>query len=202
MREIWMVSRRQWQQWVQRWQEQPRLRLAGWVILALLVINLVLVCADWKTARQQDYVSAAEELRKMQYLAKQSYWPERAVQAEDRLAQFRAHLWRAQNASLARADVQAWLDIEVKKAGLQDPRAMVLDPVDFDNGKHDPRVEVQLRGTFDPASFGRLLYAIEGAERWIGIERAELSNGVSPSINLQLIFHFATGPKASLAEVH
>ncbi|MHB9798355.1 hypothetical protein ACYCAX_11125 [Pseudomonas sp. MT3] len=196
MGELWTVPRQRWHQWVQRWQEQPRLRLAGWIILALLVIDLVGVCADWKGARQQEYTGIAEELRKMHDLARQSYWPERAVQAEDRLAQFRAHLWQAQNTSLARADVQSWLDIEIRKAGVMEPRVTVLDPVDFNDGKPDPRIEVQVRGSFDPTSYGRLLLAIEGAERWISIERVELSNGVSPSINLQLAFHWALPGKA------
>lgn len=192
------TARLQWLRLQQQWQEQARLRLAGWVLLTLLVFNLVALCADWKSARHQEYERYAVELKKMQELARQSYWPDRAVQAADRLAQFRAHLWRAPNASLARANVQAWLDREVQSSGLPEPRINVLEPLDF-AGQKDARIEVQLRSRFEPTSFGKLLYAIEGADNWISIDSMELNNGLSPALNVQMSFHFASvdGPSAA-----
>lgn len=190
MQQFWLVSRQQWVRLAQEWQEQPRLRLACWFVLALLVANLLALCADWSKARQEDYLRAAVDLQKMRDLAGQSYWPERAVQAEDRLSELRGRLWQARDESLARADVQAWLDAEVKKAGVQESRINVLPPLDFESGKADARIEVQLRGRFDAASFARLLYAVEGAQHWISIDAVEVNNGLSPAINLQLSFHF------------
>lgn len=199
MRDFWNSSRQQWSQLVQRWQEQARLRMAGWAMLTLIGSNLIALCADWRSAQALEYARIALELKKTQELARQSYWPERALQAEDRLAQYRSHLWTAQNASSARADVQAWLDVEVKKAGLQEARVNVLDPLDFANDKSDARIEVQLRGRFDPDSYAKLLLAIEGSAHWISIDSAELNNGLSPAINLQLSFHFSSGSDAKVS---
>lgn len=190
MQQFWLVSRQQWLRLAQQWQEQARLRLACWLVLALLVANLVALCADWAQARQEDYVRALVDLQKMRELAGQSYWPERAVQAEDRLSRLQERLWQARDESLARADVQAWLDAEVKKAGLQESRINVLPPLDFESGKADARIEVQLRGRFDAASFAKLLYAVEGSQHWISIDALEVNNGLSPAINVQLSFHF------------
>ena len=198
MRDSWNSFRQQWGLLVQRWQQQARLRIAGWAVLVLITANLIALCADWKSAQALEYVRAALELKKTQELARQSYWPERAVQAESRLAQFRSHLWSAPNASAGRGDVQAWLDVEVKKAGLQEARVNVLDPLDFADGKLDARIEVQLRGRFDPDSYGKLLLALEGSPQWISIDSVELNNGLSPSINLQLSFHFVS-PSAATA---
>lgn len=188
--DLWKASRQQWGVLVQRWQEQGRLRIAGWAVLALIVANLMALCAEWKDTQAREHARIAAELRKTQELARQSYWPERALQAEGRLSEYRSHLWSAQNASAARADVQAWLDVEIKKAGLQEARVTVLDPLDFAESKSDARIEVQLRGRFDPDSYGRLLLALESSPHWISIDSAELNNGLSPAINLQLSFHF------------
>lgn len=190
MQQFWLVSRQQWLRLAQHWQEQARLRLACWLVLALLVANMVALCADWAQARREDYVRASVDLQKMRDLAGQSYWPERAVQAEDRLSRLQERLWQARDESLARADVQAWLDVEVKKAGLQESRINVLPPLDFESGKADARIEVQLRGRFDAASFAKLLYAVEGSQHWISIDALEVNNGLSPAINVQLSFHF------------
>lgn len=198
MNEVRHLARLQWIRLQQQWLEQPRLRIAGWSLLALLVLNLIAACGSWKTSRQLDYEQYAIELKKMQELARQSYWPERAVQAEERLAQFRSHLWKAPNASLARANVQAWLDREVKSSGLDDAKINVLEPLDF-VGQKNARIEAQLRGRFEAASYGKLLYAIEGSESWISIDSVELNNGPSPALNMQLSFHFSSGAETSMS---
>ncbi|MCP1647398.1 hypothetical protein [Pseudomonas nitroreducens] len=194
MNELRGFARQHWLRLQQQWQEQVRLRMACWGLLVLLIINLIALSGSWKSSRQQEYEQYAVELKKMQELARQSYWPDRAIQAEERLAQFQSHLWRAPNASLARANVQAWLDREVKSSGLQEPRINVLEPLDF-TGQKDARIEVQLRGRFEAASYGKLLYAIEGAENWISIDSVDLNNGLSPALNLQLSFHFVPGER-------
>ncbi|MBO3274593.1 hypothetical protein JFY56_05120 [Pseudomonas sp. Milli4] len=173
-----------------QWQEQPRLRAAGWVILALLVAHLVALSADWQESRRHDVMEAGKSLAKMQALAKQDYWPTHAIQAEDALAKLRSQLWQARNPALARADVQAWLDTEIRKAELLEARVNVLPPLGFEEGQRDARIEAQVRGRFDAVSFGRLLSALESAPRWVSIDALEISNRVSPSINMQLSFHF------------
>ncbi|SDN07581.1 GspMb/PilO family protein [Pseudomonas jinjuensis] len=188
-------ARTHWFRLLAQWQDQARLRMAGWLILALLALNLVMLCSDWREARRLDFIESAKNLAKLQELAGQGYWPERAVQAEDVLANFRTRLWRAQNPALARADVQAWLDALVKKTGLQEARVNVLQPLDFEDGKRTARIEAQLRARFDAESFGRLLYAVEGAPQWVSIDAIEIGNRVSPSINLQLSFHFLPDPR-------
>ncbi|RFQ09643.1 hypothetical protein D0N87_31935, partial [Pseudomonas sp. ATCC 13867] len=55
-----------------------------------------------------------------------------------------------QNASLARADVQSWLDVEIRKAGVMEPRVTVLDPVDFNDGKPDHESKYRCAGASIP----------------------------------------------------
>lgn len=179
-----------WSRLREQWREQPRLRLAGWMILALLVVHLLLLGNDWREARRQAFEESARRLAQMRALAAQEHWPDRAVQAEDVRSALRMRLWQAQNPSLARADVQAWLDVQTKQSGLQEARISVLPPLDFDKEGVGARVQAQVRGRFEPKSFGQLLHALETAEHWVSIDALELNDRGSPSVNLQLTFHF------------
>ncbi|MCP8464767.1 hypothetical protein NK553_12490 [Pseudomonas sp. ZM23] len=196
MNELRLASRHQWLRLVQQWQDQRRLRFACWLIMALLGAHGVALCSDWRQSQRLGYQSAETNLGKMKALASQSYWLDRAVQAEDLLAKLNAQLWQAPNASLARADVQAWLDVQVKQAGIPEPRINVLPPLEFSAEGQDARIEVQLRGGFEPSSYGRLLQALESTSQWVSIDAAEVSNGVTPAINLQLAFHFRSGTQS------
>ncbi|PWU29990.1 hypothetical protein DK254_07605 [Pseudomonas sp. RW407] len=179
-----------WTRLREQWREQPRLRLAGWLVLALLAAHLLLLGSDWRDARRQAFEESARRLAQMRALASQGDWPDRAVQAEDVRSALRKRLWQARNPSLARADVQAWLDAQARQSGLQDARISVLPPLDFDKEDVGARVQAQLRGRFEPKSFGRLLHALESAEHWVSIVALELNDRGSPSVNLQLTFHF------------
>ncbi len=112
------------------------------------------------------------------------------MQAEQVLNLQRERFWQAPNASQARADVQAWLTERVRLAGVPDAEVSVLLPRGFEKQGTIARIEAQVRGQLQPASFSRLLQDIEAEQRQVSVEFLELNNMLSPMLNLQLSFLF------------
>ncbi len=66
----------------------------------------------------------------------------------------------------------------------------VLLPRGFEKQGTIARIEAQVRGQLQPASFSRLLQDIEAEQRQVSVEFLELNNMLSPMLNLQLSFLF------------
>ncbi|HEJ4307726.1 TPA: hypothetical protein SL530_001688 [Pseudomonas aeruginosa] len=173
-----------------QWQEKPLLRMAIWSLCLLLVVHLVMLSMDWREERGEEYRRLAGEWLKLQDVSRQTAWPERAMQAEQVLNLQRERFWQAPNASQARADVQAWLTERVRLAGVPDAEVSVLLPRSFEKQGTIARIEAQVRGQLQPASFSRLLQDIEAEQRQVSVEFLELNNMSSPMLNLQLSFLF------------
>lgn len=139
---------------------------------------------------REEYRRLAGEWLKLQDVSRQTAWPERAMQAEQVLNLQRERFWQAPNASQARADVQAWLTERVRLAGVPDAEVSVLLPRGFEKQGTIARIEAQVRGQLEPASFSRLLQDIEAEQRQVSVEFLELNNMLSPMLNLQLSFLF------------
>ena len=169
---------------------KPLLRMAIWSLCLLLVVHLVMLSMDWREERGEEYRRLAGEWLKLQDVSRQTAWPERAMQAEQVLNLQRERFWQAPNASQARADVQAWLTERVRLAGVPDAEVSVLLPRGFEKQGTIARIEAQVRGQLEPASFSRLLQDIEAEQRQVSVEFLELNNMLSPMLNLQLSFLF------------
>lgn len=173
-----------------QWHENGRLRLAGWVVLAILVGYLILLTSDWATARKDDLIQANRDLIKMQEVSQQSFWLERVVQAEDSLSQLQERLWKASDAALARADIQAWLDAQTKKAGLSNVRINVMPIQTLTGSGPTVKIEAQVRAAMEPQRLAQFLYLMENEPRFVSVDFLELTNMAAKSINLQLSFYF------------
>ncbi|MEM8176095.1 hypothetical protein Q4R57_20980, partial [Morganella morganii] len=66
----------------------------------------------------------------------------------------------------------------------------VLLPRGFEKQGTIARIEAQVRGQLQPASFSRLLQDIEAEQRQVSVEFLELNNMLAPMLNLQLSFLF------------
>ncbi|EMP8964126.1 hypothetical protein PJF85_005514, partial [Pseudomonas aeruginosa] len=152
-----------------QWQEKPLLRMAIWSLCLLLVVHLVMLSMDWREERGEEYRRLAGEWLKLQDVSRQTAWPERAMQAEQVLNLQRERFWQAPNASQARADVQAWLTEQVRLAGVPDAEVSVLLPRGFEKQGTIARIEAQVRGQLEPASFSRLLQDIEAEQRQVAV---------------------------------
>ncbi|MCY1214110.1 hypothetical protein D9M68_588700 [compost metagenome] len=180
----------------QQCQESPLLRMALWGAASLAVLHLVLIGWDWRAECAARYQGLAREWLKLQEISRQKDWPARALQAEDGLRQLRDRFWQYSDASRARAEVQAWLDEQVRSSGVPDATISVLAPSGFETDAV-ARIEAQVRGVFEPGSFSRFLHSVESEPRKISVDYLELNNDVSPAINLQLSFLFSTQPQAT-----
>jgi hypothetical protein len=178
----------------QQCQETPLLRMALWGAASLMVLHMVLHGWDWRAERAARYQGLAREWLKLQEISRQKDWPARALQAEDGLRQLRDRFWQSSDASRARADVQAWLDEQVRSSGMTDAKISVLALSGFE-AEGVARIEAQVRGAFEPDSFNRLLQSVESEPRKISVDYLELNNSVSPAINLQVSFLFSIQPQ-------
>lgn len=86
--------------------------------------------------------------------------------------------------------LEAWLTERVRLAGVPDAEVSVLLPRGFEKQGTIARIEAQVRGQLQPASFSRLLQDIEAEQRQVSVEFLELNNMLSPMLNLQLSFLF------------
>lgn len=102
--------------------DSAALRCGLWLAAALVVLQMILLCGSWRELRVSEYRVLAADWLKLQEIAGQTQWPERAKQAEDALAKVRERLWQSENASQARADVQGWLHEKVLEAGVSELR--------------------------------------------------------------------------------
>ncbi|MGB5860333.1 GspMb/PilO family protein [Pseudomonas aeruginosa] len=173
-----------------QWQEKPLLRMLIWSLCLLLVVHLVSLSMGWREERGEEYRRLAEEWLKLQDVSRQTAWPERAMQAERVLDLQRERFWQAPNASQARADVQAWLTERVRLAGVPEAEVSVLLPRGFGKQGTIARIEAQVRGQLEPASFSQLLQDMEAEQRQVSVEFLELNNMLSPRLDLQLSFLF------------
>lgn len=170
--------------------DSAALRCGLWLAAALVVLQMILLCGSWRELRVSEYRVLAADWLKLQEIAGQTQWPERAKQAEDALAKVRERLWQTENASQARADVQGWLHEKVLEAGVSEPRITVLAPREPGPGSESMRIEGQVRGILEPHSFGYLLHILEYGARPVRVDYMEIDNGISPSFNLHLSFPF------------
>lgn len=164
----------QWRQAQAEWRDNLRLRLAAWLVLAI-VLAYVLRFADVLRAELGETLAETARYHgQIERIVGQPQWPQRAQQAEAEAHAMEARLWRADSLGLAQASFQSWLEGQLQPfaiAGLLtqvEPATVVQAKPDF------WQVPAQVRGEFEPDRFLRLLRALEGSERLVSVERLEI----------------------------
>ena len=99
---------------VSEWKQNPRLRIGGWLSIAIIAVYGLLLLGDVSEAMIVDYQQDLARLQRIQGVQQQDDWPDRAQQARAQLVQLQAGLWRAESRGLAQASIQSWMNRQLK----------------------------------------------------------------------------------------
>ncbi|MDY6992248.1 MAG: hypothetical protein SVR94_06535 [Pseudomonadota bacterium] len=154
--------------------QNTRLRRGLWLIIALMLSYLTLGLHDYLEQQRVRYQEAASHLTRLQGLAQQKQWRERALQAQELHEQVEAQLWQAETPGLAQATFQEWLNQQIKSAQVDNPRLEVESALEVETLEQLWQVTAKLTASFKPINFHRLLFFIAKNPQIMVIEHLEV----------------------------
>ena len=108
----------QWAVLRSQWSLNARLRMGVWSIIALVWIYALLVVADSSERQRKNSAALREQIARLQPLAKERAWGQRADDARQQRQALQSMLWAEADIGLAEAALQDWLRSTAAKAGL------------------------------------------------------------------------------------
>ena len=155
----------------------PRLRLGGYVALALLLAYWVLVRSTDLAAAGADHAAAVERLQRAEALLAAQDWRQRLTAAAAADAALEARFRTAQTPAQAQAQLRKALADIAAEAGVRDPRLQpgIGQPVPAAAGLW--RAQVRLAGGYPSGGELRLLHALAVREEKIVVDRLDLTPG-------------------------
>lgn len=178
---------------VREWRTNLRLRVGGWLILALLLLYISLLVSDQRQAMEDDYRQTAGRLGHLEALARQSEWPERTEAARALCVQLEGRMWRAEGRGMALAVLQNWIFGLLKTAAMNDSRVNVEPATDIAGVEQVWQVAVRIEGSFDAEKMTTLLDLIETHPQMTEIDGLEITTGTQGRFTLVLKAYFLAG---------
>lgn len=176
-------------QLVSEFQANPRIKLGVLLIIPILLVYFLLVLADYRAELVNDYDSQSINLKKIQALANEKGWVERATQGHDLRMQAEAQLWTSASQGLAKADAQAWLEQIATGLNIEELRVIANDEVAIiDNMLWI--VEINVQGKFDPQKYTRMIGQIDASPKSATIVLADFTNESLPFFRMRVRLYF------------
>jgi len=177
-----------------QWAANRRLRIGIVAIAAIVVLWLFLVLGDWRESLAAEYAARTEHLYKMQALAGQDEWVERARAMAEVRRGLEAELPDAATPGLAQANVQGWARDVVAAYGDEDVTVQVSDAVQVDGHPGVWRVPVAINGPLRPGKYLDLVAAIERRNTLAIIEQARVLDRENKTFSLTVVAFFRIQP--------
>lgn len=174
-----------WQQAQHELAGNPRLRIGVLAIAAIVSLYGWLVLLDWRDAAAREYAAQRQRLEKIQALAGQDVWLERATQAAELRAALEAQLPEADTLGLAQASVQSWARDLAAVHGDQ-VRIRGETPVQVP-GSALWRIPVTISGSLAAGSVLQLIQRIEQHSQLITIEQSSILNRANRTFSLTVV---------------
>ncbi len=172
------------------WQQNPRFRLGGWLILFIMLAYLLMLLSDWEKGFSAEYRESAERLARLELLARQKEWIERADAAKAISVQMEGRFWKANSRGLAQAQVQIWLDNLLKNKDIQDARTQVEPVREMTEYEGIWQVAFRIEAPFEPYKLADLLRTVEGSEQIVTVEQADAVYNKNPRVTLVFKAYF------------
>ncbi|MGH8075373.1 MAG: hypothetical protein ACREO4_15080 [Lysobacter sp.] len=141
--------------------DSQRLQLGLGLIALVVLFWLMLVLGDWRAAKLEALQDARARLAKVQALAGQQAWIERADAAKQVADALQAEIPAAASPGLAQAEFQGWLR-ELANAQGVPVRLDVQAPVRLEQPADIVRVSATISGALSPDRAVQLIHRIEG----------------------------------------
>lgn len=179
-----------WEPLVAEWRRNARLRLGSAVVALILAGYGLLALSDQIKPMQVEHQRLRQQLAGIRVLAEQRFWEERLNAARALRVQLESRLWRADNRGLAHADVQNWLNAQLKAVKIAPTRVQVEPAREASEHPGLWEVTVRVEGPLTLDSLRDLLRAIEGEARLTVVERLEALAGRPPRFVLGFKAYF------------
>ncbi len=168
----------------------PRLRLGGYLALALLLAYWLLVRSADLAAAGADHAAAAERLQRAEALLATQDWQQRLAAAAAADAALEGRFWKAQTPAQAQAQLRKALADIAAEAGVREPRLQsgIGQPVPAAPGLW--RAQVRLAGGYPSGGELRLLHALAMQEKKIVVDRLDITPGRSNRLLLLASAYF------------
>lgn len=171
----------------------PRLRAGVIAIATILAVYIVLALFDWRAAVADRYVDKRDQLWRMQAVAGEDHWLDRAAAAKAARDHLAAEIPFAKTVGLAQAAVQAQVR-ELADASGTSTRIQPEAPTRVDGWDELYRVPVVLSGTFEPAALLQLVRRVESGNNLVTIESLAFMNRQSKTAAVTLVFFYRIAP--------
>lgn len=154
-----------------------RLRLGGYVALALLLGYWLLARSTDLASAGADHAAAAGRLQRAEALLAEQDWRQRLAAAATAEAALEARFWQAETPAQAQAQLRKALADIAADAGVREPglQSGVGGPVPAAPGLW--RSQVRLAGGYDSGAELRLLHALALQQQKIVVDRLDLTPG-------------------------
>lgn len=181
------------------WSGNPRLRIGAFVILAILVLYVLMVLADWRTSLHEQYQQRTLQLYKMEALAGKNEWLVRAENARTLDKALRSEIPNAATIGLAQAEVQTWMRQIMQAFGPKmSSESHAPVPVAGEPGLW--RIPITIRGVISVQQLQEILRRIESADRLTVVDNLTVSMVRDvPNISLTAAAYYRVGKPAEVA---
>jgi hypothetical protein len=113
-----LAARPVWNRWRSQWATSSGLRLGAWLIVGLLWMQSLWWLGDASSAWRQREQALLDDLGRVQVLARERLWPQRADDARQQVDALRSLLWPESERGVAEAALQDWVRSTAAKAQL------------------------------------------------------------------------------------
>lgn len=181
-----------WEIAVGEWRRNTRLRLGAALAGLILAGYGVLTLSDLEPSLRAEHQRLRQQLAVAENLATQNYWGERRDAAKAVRVQLESRLWSATSRGLAQADVQTWLNAQLKAAQFGETRTQVEQAREVEGQPGLWQVTARVEGSFAANGLLVLLRAIETHERLTVVEQLEALDGRQARFQLLVTAYFRT----------
>lgn len=183
-----------------QWVANRRLRIGIIAIGAIVALYLFLVLRDWRESLAVEYAARTEHLYKMQALAGQDEWLERARAMAEVRRGLEAELPDAATPGLAQASVQGWARDVVAAYGDEGVTVQVNDAIPVEGHPGVWRVPVAINGPLRADGYLDLVATIERRNTLAVIEQARVLDRENKMFALTMVAYFRIGAAREAAD--
>lgn len=189
------VSGENWRRWQGEWRANPRLRVGGIAIAAILALYAALLLSDWRRELATEYEARTLQLYKVAALAGQQQWTTRAQDAADIRRALQAKIPPSTSTGLAQAEMQSWMNQVLRGFG-QRLTTESKPTVRVDAGEALWKVQMAVRGPLSARQLLEILGKIEGSERLLVVEDIRIDNQQQqPTVDMTVSAYYRIGER-------
>ncbi len=187
LREQWASARHQWD-------GNRRLRLAVLAIMAFAGLHVLAALDDRRIEAMSRYDKDLQLRERLQLVAEQPEWMERASEAEAELAMLHRQILQVASAGQAQAEARAWLTEFAASIGLAETSIKVENVLDVPGREELRQVLARMDGRLPAFGQAALVRGLSRGLPWIQVERLEIDQTSTPRVSVVVRFYYKRAP--------